>query len=81
MLALLGPLGALLGLEAASIKDGLKRQAVLWGTLGDRFRTAAGEVDFERLFMVPAWLGLAAMVLLLVAFHPRAVAPSAPRSA
>jgi 4-hydroxybenzoate polyprenyltransferase len=34
MLALLGPLGALLGLEAASIKDKFKRQAVLWGTLG-----------------------------------------------
>ena len=34
MLALLGPLGALLGIEAASIKDRLKRQAVLWGTLG-----------------------------------------------
>jgi putative Ca2+/H+ antiporter (TMEM165/GDT1 family) len=34
MLALLGPLGALLGLEAASIKDRFKRQAVLWGTLG-----------------------------------------------
>lgn len=34
MLALLGPLGALLGIEAASIKDKLKRQAVLWGTLG-----------------------------------------------
>lgn len=34
MLALLGPLGALLGIEAASIKDKLKRQAVLFGTLG-----------------------------------------------
>ncbi len=34
MLALLGPLGALLGIEAASIKDKLKRQAILWGTLG-----------------------------------------------
>lgn len=34
MLALLGPLGALLGIEAASVKDKLKRQAVLWGTLG-----------------------------------------------
>jgi hypothetical protein len=34
MLALLGPLGALLGLEAASIKDRFKRQAILWGTLG-----------------------------------------------
>jgi len=34
MLALLGPLGALLGLEAVSLKDRFKRQAVLWGTLG-----------------------------------------------
>ena len=34
MLALLGPLGALLGIEASTIKDRLKRQAVLWGTLG-----------------------------------------------
>ena len=34
MLALLGPLGALLGLEAASFKDRFKRQAILWGTLG-----------------------------------------------
>ncbi|OJX51898.1 hypothetical protein [Devosia sp. 66-22] len=34
MLALLGPLGALLGLEAASLKERLKRQAALWGTLG-----------------------------------------------
>jgi hypothetical protein len=34
MLALLGPLGALLGIEASSLKDRLKRQAVLWGILG-----------------------------------------------
>ncbi|MBL8597075.1 MAG: hypothetical protein JNL14_04990 [Devosia sp.] len=34
MLALLGPLGALLGLEAASLTERLKRQAALWGTLG-----------------------------------------------
>jgi putative Ca2+/H+ antiporter (TMEM165/GDT1 family) len=34
MLALLGPLGALLGLEAASLKERLKRQAVLWGIVG-----------------------------------------------
>ena len=51
--------------------------SMLWGTLGDRFRTAAGEVDFQRLFLVPAWLGLAAVVLLLIAFHPRAVPPTA----
>jgi uncharacterized integral membrane protein len=34
MLALLGPLGALLGIEAASIKERLKRQAMLWGIVG-----------------------------------------------
>src|SRR5215207_7670274 len=34
MLALLAPLGALLGIEAASLKDRFKRQAILWGTLG-----------------------------------------------
>jgi nucleoside transporter len=44
--------------------------SLLWGTLGDRFRTDAGAVDFERLFMVPAWLGVIATVLLLVGFHP-----------
>ncbi|MEZ5293268.1 MAG: MFS transporter [Vicinamibacterales bacterium] len=44
--------------------------SVLWGTLGDRFRLADGSVDFSRLFQVPAWMGVAAMVLLLVAFHP-----------
>jgi nucleoside transporter len=44
--------------------------SVLWGALGDRFRTESGAVDFERLFQVPAWLGVAATVLLLVAFHP-----------
>jgi nucleoside transporter len=44
--------------------------SLLWGALGDRFRTPGGEVDFERLFMVPAWLGVAALILLLVAFRP-----------
>lgn len=34
MLALLGPLSALLGIEATSIKAKLKRQAALWGLLG-----------------------------------------------
>ena len=54
--------------------------SVLWGTLGDRFRTSAGAVDFQRLFLVPAWLGVAAMVLLLVAFHPRAVSAASVRT-
>jgi nucleoside transporter len=44
--------------------------SLLWGSLGDRFRTVSGDVDFSRLFMVPAWLAVAALILLLVAFHP-----------
>jgi nucleoside transporter len=48
--------------------------SVLWGTLGDRLRTAAGDVDFARLFQVPAWLGVAALILLLAAFRPRRAA-------
>lgn len=51
--------------------------SLLWGELADRFRTPAGEVDFQTLFLVPAWLGVAATVLLLVAFHPKQVARSA----
>jgi hypothetical protein len=34
MLAILGPLGALLGLEVASLKGRLQRQAILYGALG-----------------------------------------------
>jgi nucleoside transporter len=45
--------------------------SLLWGELGDRFRTADGQVDFETLFLFPAWFGVAAAVLLLVAFHPQ----------
>jgi MFS family permease len=44
--------------------------SLLWGELADRFRTASGDVDFGRLFLVPAWLGVAATLLLIVAFHP-----------
>ena len=51
--------------------------SLLWGELADRFRTPTGEVDFQTLFLVPAWLGVAATVLLLIAFHPRQVARQA----
>jgi uncharacterized membrane protein YciS (DUF1049 family) len=44
MFALLGPLGALLGIEAASVTNKLKRQAVLWGTLGGLGLIAIGFV-------------------------------------
>jgi nucleoside transporter len=45
--------------------------SLLWGWLGDVYRLPTGEVDFQKLFMVPAWLGVAALILLLVAFHPQ----------
>lgn len=44
--------------------------SLLWGSLGDWFRTPGGQVDFSRLFLAPAWLAVAAVVLLLVAFRP-----------
>jgi nucleoside transporter len=46
---------------------------LLWGWLGDTFRTPDGQVDFSRLFLGPAAVGVVAVVLLLVAFHPEAV--------
>ena len=47
--------------------------SLLWGRLADTLRTASGEVDYQTLFQAPAWLAVAAMVLLLVAFRPAAV--------
>jgi len=44
--------------------------SLLWGGLADRLQTASGRIDFEKLFQVPAWLAVAATVLLLVAFRP-----------
>jgi nucleoside transporter len=49
--------------------------SLLWGRLGDAYMTPAG-VDFGRLFLVPSLVGLAAMVVLLVGFHPRHPAPA-----
>ena len=46
--------------------------SLLWGGLADRLRTPAGEVDFTRLFQAPAWLAVAALALLLIAFRPPA---------
>ena len=48
--------------------------SLLWGGLADRLRTPSGEVDFSRLFQAPAWLAVAALALLLVAFRPRQIA-------
>jgi len=44
--------------------------SLLWGWLGDVFRTPDGAVDFSRLFLGPAVLALAAAVLMVAAFRP-----------
>jgi nucleoside transporter len=44
--------------------------SLLWGMLGDRFRLADGQVDFGRLFLAPAWLAVAALVLFVIGFRP-----------
>jgi nucleoside transporter len=44
--------------------------SLLWGWLGDVFRTTDGAVDFSRLFLAPAALALAAALLVAVAFKP-----------
>jgi nucleoside transporter len=46
--------------------------SLLWGWLGDVFRTAEGNVDFARLFVAPAGLALVAGVALLAGFRPPA---------
>jgi nucleoside transporter len=43
---------------------------LLWGYLGDEMRTG-GAVDFQRLFLWPAALGVVAVVVLLIGFHPK----------
>ena len=53
--------------------------SLLWGWLGDVFRTADGSVDFQRLFIAPAVLALAAALLMMIAFHPRAATSAAAR--
>lgn len=51
--------------------------SLLWGWLGDVFRNADGTVDFQRLFIAPAVLALAAALLMMAAFHPRTAAVAA----
>jgi nucleoside transporter len=51
--------------------------SLLWGWLGDVFRNADGSVDFQRLFIAPAVLALAAALLMMAAFHPRTAAVAA----
>jgi nucleoside transporter len=44
--------------------------SLLWGGLGDTFRVAGGGVDYSKLFLVPAAVGLLAAVILIIGFHP-----------
>jgi nucleoside transporter len=46
--------------------------SLLWGNLGDRFTAPGSGVDFGRLFLVPAWLAVAALAVFLIGFRPRA---------
>jgi nucleoside transporter len=50
---------------------------LLWGKLGDVYRTASGVVDFSRLFLVPAGIGLVAAIILFIGFHPDRALPVA----
>jgi nucleoside transporter len=54
--------------------------SLLWGRLGDAYRTAQG-IDFSKLFLVPSMLGLVAALVLFVAFRPGRTAPAAARAA
>jgi predicted MFS family arabinose efflux permease len=49
--------------------------SLLWGRLGDMYTTAAG-VDFSKLFLAPAALGLVAAAILFVGFRPKEPAPA-----
>ena len=50
--------------------------SLLWGRLGDVYRTAGG-VDYSRLFLVPAGIGLLAAIILFLGFHPDRAEPAA----
>lgn len=52
----------------------------LWGRLGDAY-TVNGAVDFSRLFLVPAGLGLVAAIILFIGFRPAEPAPAAAKAA
>jgi nucleoside transporter len=52
----------------------------LWAYLGDHY-TVNGVVDFSRLFLVPAGLGVVAAVILFLGFHPAEPAPAAVKAA
>ena len=50
--------------------------SLFWGKLGDVYRVAGGGVDYSRLFLVTAGVGLAAAILLFIGFHPDKTEPA-----
>jgi nucleoside transporter len=54
--------------------------SLLWGWLGDVYRTPDG-IDFSKLFLVPAALGLVAAVVLFIGFRPAEPAPAVVKAA
>jgi MFS family permease len=49
--------------------------SLLWGKLGDVYRVGDG-VDYSRLFLVTAGVGLTAAIILFVGFHPEKTEPA-----
>jgi MFS family permease len=54
--------------------------SLLWGRLGDAFQSG-GAVDFSRLFLAPALLGLVAAAVLAIGFRPAVPAPASAKAA
>ena len=52
--------------------------SLLWGALGDRLQTPPGRSTSAGCSWAPAWLAVAALVLLLVAFRPPAQKTAVP---
>jgi nucleoside transporter len=50
--------------------------SLFWGKLGDVYRVAGGGVDYSRLFLVTAGVGLVASIILFVGFHPDKTEPA-----
>jgi len=49
--------------------------SLFWGKLGDVYRVGEG-VDYSRLFLTTAGVGLAAAILLFIGFHPDKTEPA-----
>ena len=50
--------------------------SLFWGKLGDVYRVAGGGVDYSRLFLVTAGVGLVAAIILFIGFHPDKTEPA-----